>query len=69
MSSGTNDEFKHQIAIKLSRALNSLNPNDLLAERVIDFAKTNTTAGFISAARTFGSYGRCSSTRAGYHRY
>lgn len=50
MSSPTNahDEFNHQVAIKLSRALNTLNPNDLLAQRVIDIAKTNTVAGFIS---------------------
>lgn len=42
------DEFNHQVAIKLSRALNTLNPNDLLAQRVIDIAKTNSVAGFIS---------------------
>jgi hypothetical protein len=44
------DEFKHQVAIKLSRALNTLNPNDLLAQRVIDIAKTNSTEGFIAGA-------------------
>ena len=50
MASPTNahDEFNHQVAIKLSRALNTLNPNDLLAQRVIDIAKTNTLGGFIS---------------------
>lgn len=42
-----NDEFTHQIAIKLSRAmvvLNpmlSVNPNDLLARNVINLAKDN----------------------------
>jgi hypothetical protein len=40
------DGFKHQVAIKLSRALNIINPNDLLAERVIDIAKTNSADGF-----------------------
>lgn len=50
MASATNthDEFNHQVAIKLSRALNTLNPNDLLAQRVIDIAKTNSVGGFIS---------------------
>lgn len=36
-----NDEFIHQLAIKLSRVLNIVNPNDLLAQRVVDIAKTN----------------------------
>ncbi len=44
------DEFNHQIAIKLSRALNTLNPNDLLAQRVTDIAKTNTLEGFTKGA-------------------
>ena len=35
------EEFVHNIAIKLSRALNTLNPNDLLARRVIEIAKGN----------------------------
>lgn len=46
MSSNTDDGFKHQVAIQLSRALNLVNPNDLLAERVIDIAKTNSAEGF-----------------------
>ncbi|KAI0074794.1 P-loop containing nucleoside triphosphate hydrolase protein [Panus rudis PR-1116 ss-1] len=50
------DEFTHQLAIKLSRALNLLNPNDLLARRVQDIAKTNTVDGFITAAKTFGKF-------------
>ena len=33
------NDFVHQIAIELSRALNLLNPNDLLAKRVIQVAK------------------------------
>jgi hypothetical protein len=40
------DGFNHQLAIKLSRALNTINPNDLLAQRVVDIAKTNTLEGF-----------------------
>lgn len=40
------DVFTHNLAIKLSRALNLVNPNDLLARRVVDIAKTNTVAGF-----------------------
>jgi hypothetical protein len=35
------DNFVHQLAIKLSRVLNIVNPNDLLAQRVIDIAKNN----------------------------
>ncbi|KAG8991813.1 DEAH-box RNA helicase prp16 [Tulasnella sp. JGI-2019a] len=50
------DPFVHSIAIKLSRALNLINPNDLLAKRVIDIAKTNSEPAFIKAARTFGKF-------------
>ena len=42
------DAFVHDIAIKLSRALNLINPNDQLARRVIDIAKTNSEPGFIT---------------------
>ncbi|KAF7340214.1 Pre-mRNA-splicing factor ATP-dependent RNA helicase PRP16 [Mycena venus] len=49
-------DFNHQIAIKLSRALNTLNPNDLLAQRVTDIAKTNSVDGFVKAARAFGKF-------------
>ncbi|KAG6878676.1 hypothetical protein C0992_007690 [Termitomyces sp. T32_za158] len=48
--------FKHQLAIKLSRALNTINPNDQLALRVIDLAKTNSLEDFTAAARTFGKF-------------
>jgi pre-mRNA-splicing factor ATP-dependent RNA helicase DHX38/PRP16 len=41
------DDFTHQLAIKLSRALNIINPNDLLAQRVTDIAKTNSVDDFI----------------------
>ena len=47
-TSNNDDEFIHQIAIKLSRDLNLVNPNDLLAQRVRDIAKTNTVDGFIA---------------------
>jgi pre-mRNA-splicing factor ATP-dependent RNA helicase DHX38/PRP16 len=48
------DEFTHHVAIKLSRTMNSLNPNDLLARRVIDIAKNNSADGFVKAAEGFG---------------
>ena len=41
------DEFNHHLAIKLSRALNIVNPNDLLAQRVSELAKQHTLEGFI----------------------
>jgi pre-mRNA-splicing factor ATP-dependent RNA helicase DHX38/PRP16 len=41
------DEFTHQLAIKLSRALNIVNPNDLLARRVQDIAKSNPLDQFV----------------------
>ncbi|KAI0353162.1 P-loop containing nucleoside triphosphate hydrolase protein [Trametes cingulata] len=55
-TSNGEDEFVHHIAIKLSRALNLVNPNDLLARRVQDIAKTNTLDGFIAAAKSFGKF-------------
>ncbi len=48
------DEFTHNVAIKISRVMNTLNPNDLLARRVIDIAKNNSADGFIKAASGFG---------------
>jgi pre-mRNA-splicing factor ATP-dependent RNA helicase DHX38/PRP16 len=41
------DPFVHNIAIKLSRALNTINPNDLLARHVIDIVGTSSAEGFI----------------------
>lgn len=38
-SESENDDFVHQIAIELSRALNLINPNDLLAKNIIQVAK------------------------------
>ena len=47
------DAFVHELAIKLSRALNTINPNDLLARRVIDIAKNNAREGFIQGIQSF----------------
>ena len=59
-----NDEFSHQIAIKLSRAmvvLNpmlSVNPNDLLARNVINLAKDNDSVeGFMKGMQSCVVYG------------
>lgn len=41
------DAFIHQVAIKLSRALNLIVPNDLLAERVISIARSNNRENFL----------------------
>jgi pre-mRNA-splicing factor ATP-dependent RNA helicase DHX38/PRP16 len=46
------DKFTHDLAIKLSRALNLVNPNDLLARRVQDIAKTSSVDGFISGTKS-----------------
>ena len=51
-SAGDNDSYMHNLAIKLSRALNTINPNDLLAQRVTDIAKANSTEGFIKGTYT-----------------
>ncbi|KZV62620.1 P-loop containing nucleoside triphosphate hydrolase protein [Peniophora sp. CONT] len=50
------ESFEHQVAIKLSRAINLVNPNDLLASRVIDIAKSNDEKGFMNAAKSFGKF-------------
>ena len=47
---GEHDGFVHHIAVKLSREMNAINPNDLLARRVIDIASSNSLAGFITGA-------------------
>lgn len=44
------EAFVHEVAIKLSRVLNTINPNDLLAKRVIDIAQNNTTEGFVQGS-------------------
>jgi hypothetical protein len=46
-SSDASDDYKHQLAIKLSRAINLVNPNDLFAERVINIAKQSSLQEFI----------------------
>ncbi|TDL14984.1 hypothetical protein BD410DRAFT_856987 [Rickenella mellea] len=55
-ANGAHETFIHELAIKLSRALNIINPNDLLARRVVDLAKNNSVDGFIQAAKTFGKF-------------
>ncbi|TFK76614.1 P-loop containing nucleoside triphosphate hydrolase protein [Pluteus cervinus] len=52
----TEPDYNHQLAIKLSRVLNLVVPNDLLAQRVTDLAKTNSLDGFTAAAKTFGKF-------------
>ena len=47
------ESFVHQLAIKLSRVLNIVNPNDLLARRVIEIAKTNSLEDFIQGESPF----------------
>ncbi|KAF9261860.1 P-loop containing nucleoside triphosphate hydrolase protein [Marasmius fiardii PR-910] len=50
------EDFNHNLAIKLSRALNIVNPNDLLAQRVTDIVKTNSVDDFKKAAASFGKF-------------
>ena len=52
----SSSDFNHQLAIKLSRALNIVNPNDLLAQRVTEIAKSNSLPDFINAAKAFGKF-------------
>lgn len=40
------DDFVHHVAITLSRSLNMVTPNDLLAARVIAIANTSTLLQF-----------------------
>lgn len=50
-------DFVHQIAVEMSRLLNTINPNDLLARRVIDIAKYNRTGdSFLKAVSAFGKF-------------
>ena len=51
---GPKDDFKHNLAIKLSRALNTVNPNDLLAQRVTDLAQQNDLEGFSTGIANVG---------------
>jgi len=46
-AANTQDSFKHQLAIKLSRELNSINPNDLLAQTMLDMANRDSLDDFI----------------------
>lgn len=53
------DPFVHGVAIKLSRALNTINPNDLLARRVIDIVKSSSPDGFLKGASVLRPTGFC----------
>jgi pre-mRNA-splicing factor ATP-dependent RNA helicase DHX38/PRP16 len=53
---GREDEFTNQLAIKLSRALNIINPNDLLARCVQGIAKSNSVDQFVQAAKSFSKF-------------
>jgi len=65
-ATNTQDSFKHQLAIKLSRELNSLNPNDLLAQTMLDMANRDSLDDFIKGM-SFIQYalyrGQCRSHR------
>lgn len=51
------NDFVHQIAIEMSRVMNSINPNDLLAKRIIEIARGNRSAeAFLRATATFGKF-------------
>ncbi|KAF9910625.1 DEAH-box RNA helicase prp16 [Lobosporangium transversale] len=50
-------DLEHQIAIDLSRALNLVNANDLLARQVIQIARNHKQAnGFVKACAAFGKF-------------
>ncbi|KAG4301955.1 hypothetical protein PCK1_001931 [Pneumocystis canis] len=56
-SSEFEDTFVHKIAIGISRYLNLINPNDVLARRVISLAIENQNIEcFIKAIQTFGKF-------------
>lgn len=54
---GEVDPALHSLAISISREINLVNPNDLLAKRVLDLALQNDTLpAFQKAAKTFGRF-------------
>ena len=44
------DPFVHNVAVKLSHAQNTINPNDLLARSVIDIAKSQSRLAFVKGS-------------------
>ncbi|KAF9568089.1 DEAH-box RNA helicase prp16 [Mortierella alpina] len=49
--------LEHEIAVDISRALNLINPNDLLARQVIQIARNHKQAqGFVKACAAFGKF-------------
>lgn len=56
-SSSAVDPALHSLAISISREINLVNPNDMLAQRVLDLALQNdTVTSFQTAAKTFGRF-------------
>lgn len=56
-SAGIHQDFIHHTAITLSRLLNIPTPNDLLAKRVIEIARSNPTpSSFTNACSAFGKF-------------
>jgi pre-mRNA-splicing factor ATP-dependent RNA helicase DHX38/PRP16 len=56
-SNGDVDPAIHSLAISISREINLVNPNDLLAKRVLDLAlQHDTLPAFQKAAKTFGRF-------------
>lgn len=54
---GQADPALHSLAISISREINLVNPNDLLAKRVLDLALQNDSLpAFQKAAKTFGRF-------------
>ncbi|WWC95470.1 hypothetical protein V866_002334 [Kwoniella sp. B9012] len=50
-------EFIHQIAIEMSRLMNSVNVNDLLGRRIVEIARGNRSGdAFLKAVSTFGKF-------------
>ncbi|CEP11000.1 hypothetical protein [Parasitella parasitica] len=55
----SSDDFVHDIAIDISRALNLTNPNDLIAKKVIQFAEVNKDfEKFSKVCSTFGRFSK-----------
>lgn len=56
MDDAQDQEFVHNIAIKLSRVLNLTNPNDYLARNVIGIATANDLPGFVQGKHSWTIY-------------
>lgn len=49
-------EYIHELAIKLSRALNLINPNDLLAQQICQLAQQHGVDDFVAATRGMANF-------------